>query len=968
MEPFLKLVAQDLYNKCGRDLSRTAVVFPNKRASLFFDEYLVPASGDPLWAPSYITISDLFRTLAPQIEVADSMKLICELYEAYRNVTHTQETLDDFYFWGEMLLADFDDVDKNMAPADRLFANLKELKEMNTTDFLTPEQQDSLKLFFSNFSIDNGTPLKERFAALWNVMGELYNTFRTHLEKQGLAYEGMLYRHVMEHFDGKLLSCDRYVFVGFNVLNKVEKMLFEQVRQEGKALFYFDYDLSYLPYPHEAGLFINENLKAFGNELPREYFDNAKTPKTIRYIASPTENAQARYLPAWLQENCGSEEKENAVVLCNEALLQAVIHSLSEGVEQVNVTMGFPLSQTPAYSFITVLLQLQMQGYRAKNNHYSFTQVSALLKHPYTQLLLQEEGEEPAKNGAESLLDELTAHNRFFPTVGELQKNELLTRLFAHCEGQAALCDYLLFFIQQAAIKLNEKGGGDRFLGQLYRESLFKSYTLISRLSTLIAGGDLAVQDEMLQRLIDRMLTSATIPFHGEPAVGLQIMGLLETRNLDFKNLIMLSVNEGQLPKTGGESSFIPYNLRRAFGLTTVEQNMAVYAYYFYRLLQRASHVTLVYNNSTEGVKKGEMSRFMLQYLLESQQSIERCAITSPQTTSPFTLGAQPKNETVMKRLHAVFDRMERKEAYLSPSALNNYLECQLRFYFKYVAGLVPKEEVTVEVDSALFGSLFHKVAEILYTRLKAPGTQSIAKEAIEEMLKERGTIERTVDAAFNSEFFKNEEGTPPEYNGQQYINRAVIIRYIRQLLEKDRLIAPFTLVATERDSKEVIEVPLKGGGTLTTSIGGRIDRLDRVNGDKDRPQLRIVDYKTGGKEEKAAQVEELFIPKEGRAKYIFQTFLYASVILNEERKKGTQSSCYVAPSLLYIHRAAQDTYSPVIKMGGIVVDDFSKYDETFRENLTALIQEIFDKEKPFEPTPFVRKCEYCDFKDLCNR
>ena len=333
METFLKQVAHDLYGKTGGELGKTAVVFPNKRAGLFFDEYLAAESDRPLWSPSYISISELFRQ-SSNLVVGDSIKLVCDLYKVFKEATGSKETLDEFYFWGEMLISDFDDADKNMADTGTLFSNLKDLNGMTDSyDFLEEGQKEAISQFFRNFSFDQVTELKRRFISLWNVLGEVYTRFKASLYEQGIAYEGMLYRDVIEALDMDGLPFDRYVFVGFNVLNKVEHTLFRKLQDAGKAMFYWDYDEFYLNrQPHEAGEFIRRNLKDFPSELPPSCFRNLDRPKQVSYIESPTENGQVRYLPQWIRENLTTEEKETAVVLCNEALLQPVLHSLPENI------------------------------------------------------------------------------------------------------------------------------------------------------------------------------------------------------------------------------------------------------------------------------------------------------------------------------------------------------------------------------------------------------------------------------------------------------------------------------------------------------------------------------------------------------------------------------------------------------------------------------------------------------------
>ena len=959
MESFLKLVAADLYKHTEGNLAHTAVVFPNKRAGLFFNEYLAQESDSPIWSPAYVSISELFRSLSPW-EVGDPVKLVCELYKIFRRETQSTETLDDFYFWGEMLISDFDDADKNKVDTDKLFSNLQDLRNiMDDYTFIDDEQEEAIRQFFQNFSIERRTALKERFISLWDVLGNIYKGFRESLASQNIAYEGMMYRHVIEHLDVDKLPYEKYVFVGFNVLNKVEHTLFTQLKDAGKAVFYWDYDEFYMKenrqaVTHEAGEFIRRNLRDFPSPLSGELFKNLSKPKEVHYIASSTENAQARYLPQWIRNNLTTPEKETAVVLCNEALLQPVLHSLPAEVKHVNITMGFPLSQTPVYSFLIALLELHTHGFNFKSGRYTFQSVVTLLKHPYTRQLTGQ---------AELLEKELTRNNRFYPLPGELGKDEFLTRLFTPLSGNLNLCIRLSETLQQVAgiYQANTSGTEDTdAFNQLYRESLFKAYTTINRFRTLIEEDELTVQSETFRRLLVKVLSTTNIPFHGEPAIGMQVMGVLETRNLDFRHLVLLSVNEGQLPKSGGDSSFIPYNLRKAFGMTTIEHKIAVYAYYFYRLLQRAERITLMYNTSSDGLNRGEWSRFMLQFLIEWPHPITRQFLEagqSPQGTSPITVEKTPD---VMRRMQSLFDVRANPKAKFSPSALNYYLDCPLKFYYRYVAGLSAPDEVSAEIDSATFGSIFHYAAEHIYKDLTTHG-KVINKEALETLLRNEVKLQDYVDTAFKKLFFNVPQNEKPEYNGVQLINSAVIARYLKQLLQNDLRYAPFTFIASEMEVDEPIDIQTPKG-VIKSRIGGIIDRMDSKDG-----TLRIVDYKTGGDADTPPHVESLFIPDKKRSNYVFQTFLYAAIMC---RKQPTMK---IAPALLYIHRAATETYSPVIQMGEPrkpkeAVEDFSKYEKEYRERLQGLLEEIFNPEKSFAQTEIIEKCTYCDFKALCKR
>lgn len=956
METFLQIVAQDLYSKIGKDLSRVAVVFPNKRAGLFFNEYLAAESDRPIWSPAYLSISELMQSLSP-LRLADPARLICELYPIFCRETKSEESLDDFYFWGELLISDFDDVDKNLVDAGKLFRNLKELKDiMDDFEFLDKEQEEAIQQFFLNFSIERHTELKQKFISMWDALENIYNAFCRQLEKGGIAYEGMLYRNAIEHLEVDKLPYDKYVFVGFNVLNEVETKLFSTLHEAEKALFYWDYDKFYLGHSkderrkHEAGTFIRKNLDMFPSELSEEHFDHLLTPKTVQYISASTENAQARYLPEWIDATLTENEKESAVVLCNESLLLPVLHSIPNSVQNVNITMGFPLAQTPAYTFVDALMELQTTGYNATTGRYTYAAVQTILKHPYTRELSEY---------AVGLEQELTKNNRFYPYPSELKKDELLSKIFTPCNGIAGLCQYVIELLKEVTVIYRKEEDKDDVFSQLYRESLFKSYTTVNRMLNLIESNVLTLRVDTLKKLIHKVLSATNIPFHGEPAIGMQIMGVLETRNLDFKNLIILSLNEGLLPKGGGEASFIPYNLRKAFGMTTIEQRDALYAYYFYRLIQRAEHITLVHNTSSDGLNRGEASRFLLQFLIEWPHPITQHFLEAGQSPQGHKEIEIPKTPEVIDRLLALYSLRHGAKATISPSALNAYLDCRLRFYFRYVAGLKVPNEVNTEIDSSTFGSIFHRAVELVYKKLTEAG-KLIRKEDLTELLRDEIRIQQFVDAAFKELFFHVSQEEKPEYNGTQLINSKVITTYVRQLLRNDLQYAPFEMVAMEKRVNERLTIN-SPNGEVEVRIGGIIDRIDSKD-----DTLRVVDYKTGGTPSKPTGIEQLFARADNRPGYIFQTFLYAAIMCQQQPLK-------VAPSLLYIHRAASETYSPVIEMGEsrkpkMPINNFAFFEDDFRAQLHTLLEEIYDPSVPFTQTEQSDACKYCDFKSICGK
>ena len=418
MEPFLKIVAEDLYSKFGAEngLADVTVVFPNRRARLFFDDCIAACSTQPIWSPQYTTIEELFHSQS-DLRPADRIEMVTLLHKIYLEELHSDESLDSFWSWGELMLADFDDVDRNLAPADQLFSLLREQRELTDTSFLTDAQKEALMQFFGEMKNSKPTRLHERHMAIWSVLGNIYNRFTQQLSDRGLGYNGMIQRRVIEHLDTDRLTARKYVFVGFNSLDKAERALFKAIQGAGKALFYWDYDPAYTNsnIRHEAGRFLRDNLKEFPNELPLEVFQSLHKAK-LTIVETSTDNAQARFIPQWL-DSLGLEAKagrETAIVLADESLLQPVLHSVpQEKVANVNITMGYNLTETSLYSLVSALLDMQRLAARNKGR-YSIQTLSRVLGNPLTAALSKD---------APSILEELRKSRRMFPDTTVLIGN-----------------------------------------------------------------------------------------------------------------------------------------------------------------------------------------------------------------------------------------------------------------------------------------------------------------------------------------------------------------------------------------------------------------------------------------------------------------------------------------------------------------------------------------------------------------
>lgn len=951
---FLEYVAEDLLKKYGTDLSRITLVFPNKRASLFLNEHLARMADGPLWSPVYTTISQLFRDRSERV-VADNIKLVCDLYRIYVQCTGTTETLDHFYGWGMLMLSDFDDIDKNLADATDVFRNLSNIHELDDVSYLSEEQREVLKRFFSNFSDDYNTELKNRFLQLWQNFGNIYNSFNDHLQEEGLAYEGALYREVVNN-DLATYDADTYIFVGFNMLQKVEQKLFTLLAKAGKAKFYWDFDRYYMEGANnEAGYYIRQYLEAFPNELfnrDDEIYNNFRTEKVLRFISASTETIQGRFVGHWLQnEDFVRAGRKTAVVLCDENLLQTVVHSLPSEVENVNITTGFPLAQSPVFSFVNALINLQTIGYTKSAERYRLQYVRAVLRHPYSLFL---------SDNCTEQLRALEEHHTYYPSRQEMAVDEGLTLIFANLEEgvadvqtyHAKLVDWILSMLKTVGKSTQETDD------HLMKEAIYRMYTLFNRLHELIVSGDLSVDLITLLRLITQLVQSTSIPFHGEPAIGLQVMGVLETRNIDFDNVLLLSCNEGNMPKGVNDASFIPYAIRKAHSLTTIDHKVAIYSYYFHRLLQRAQNITILYNNATEDGHTGEMSRFMLQMLVESGHKIERLSLQAGQMPNVLQPHAVEKTDSIMQQLMKL-DK-------LSPTAINRYLRCQLLFFYNTVAGLKESDEETDDIDNRTFGNIFHKGSQLIYEQLM-DANFTVSENAIKDFLADKSALQRIVDRTFNEELFKVANANQhPQYNGLQLINRGVIISYLKKLLQMDLSLTPFRILAMEKpvEQEVVFNVDCK---THTLTIGGYVDRLDEVE-EGNGKVIRVVDYKTGRKPQTAvAAFEDIFSGDKvtkNHADYYLQTFLYAAIV--RDSLKWNKQKLPVSPALLFIQQASAEENDPVLRVGKERINDIAVYHNDFWAHLKALLSEIFDKEHAFMPTKDRERCTRCPYRQVC--
>lgn len=959
MKPFLYQVASLFYEKWGAEVSRLAFVFPNRRTGLFFQKYLSEVADTPLFSPTILTINDLFIQLSGK-QSADRISMLFTLYDIYIRQSGSTETFDEFLYWGEMLLNDFDDIDKYMANARMLFSNVTDLREIeNDFDFLSDEQIAAIRSFWSSFYPRGDTPNQQQFLAVWQVLYDLYEEFRATMAAEGKGYEGMIFREVvesMERGESPDLPYEQIVFVGLNALSVSEERFLAQLQKREIADFYWDYVSDKVTDPdNKASYFVSRNLKSFPSSMKLPSEEKVKTE--IEVIGIPSGIGQAKHVYTLLSDWCKEAEMSSeealrtAVILPDEHLLIPVLNAIPEQIRRINVTMGYPLAGTPVASLIEYILALQKNvRYIGRNPLFYFRDVLPVLNHRYILSTSPEI--------ISSLVKEITENNKIYISHTELEKTPLLEILFTPVTGVEAFSDYLIKVLEElnkvmSALSDEEEEDATLRTNDLEQEFIFHYFTTVNRMKEVMKDARIEMKIDTFFRLLKRVTDTITIPFHGEPLSGLQIMGVLETRALDFDRLIILSMNEGIFPQRKAANSFIPYNLRRGFGLPTYEHQDSVWAYHFYRLIERASHVSLLYDTRSNGLQTGEVSRFVHQLHYHYEVPMRDKLVVYNVSSSKTPPLAVPKREDIMRRLDAY--RKGGSKA-ISASAINTYLDCPLKFYFSVVEGIREEEEVSETIESDVFGSILHKVMEELYKPFQG---KMVTVDLLKAIRKDTALLTGAIARAFASEFFKTE--VVRSLTGQNYLIGEMIRKYVEKILERDGKLTPFVYIESERKINGLISL----SDHSEIRLKGFIDRVDEV-----LDAIRIIDYKSGSGTTTFSSIESLFNKEEkDRAKAVMQVFMYCWMYAHFTENKGKT----IQPGIYYVRSLFSDPFDPSVyhrieRGKSEKVEDFSGYAQAFEEGLRGCLDEIFNPEIPFTQTPTGKACSYCPFKGICGK
>ena len=955
MKSFLYRIAEIYYNQYGSEISRFSFVFPNRRAGLFFRRYLTTITDKNIFSPEILTINECFSA-ASSWQTADRLSNLFRLFRIYKEQSASDETFDNFIFWGEMLLSDFDEIDKYMVDARQIFTNINELKEIDQVfNTLTDNQIAAIQEFWKSF-----LPVKEgntsaQFVATWKILYQVYETFQRELKAEGLATEGMICRNVVERLERKEevehLTDKQFVFIGFNALNVCEKRLMVGLQKLGIADFYWDYEAEELrASDNPASQFYKQNTTVFPSKFELETFVDSISNKDIELISVPSAIFQTKQIYNILNDIYPPTKNidswiNTAIVLPDENLLTPLLHSIPEQIAKVNVTMGFPLSGTPVSSLIEHIFELQRRVSKSGNkvNFYHQT-VNNVLNHQYIALL--------CKNEIETISSNLVRYNWIYINESELQLNDILITIFQQKASKDEFLPYLIEIVGMLHRNM-QKIAPDNYV--LETDFLYQYYSTLNRMwevmKTLPTGFEMNL--DTLMRLIRQLVSGISIPFVGEPLEGLQIMGVLEARGLDFENLIIPSFNEGVFPKKTNSNSFIPYNLRRGFELPTYEHNDAITSYNFYRLIHRAKKIHMLYDSRTDGMSTGEESRFIKQLHFHYGVNIQRKSLTFETAFAPQTEINVEKTDEIMKKLQLFVAKGDDAKA-LSASSIKSYIDCPLMFYLTRIERLETVEEVSETIEESVFGNLFHATMEYIYQPFES---KLVRSEDLDRLIANSLHIDQLIQKAFCVKYFKKEETSPITLEGNNLLIARVLKKYVLQVLRVDKKYAPFTIIKVEKDCS--LEIPTSAG---LVNIKGFIDRIDEKEG-----KVRIIDYKTGQGDLNFKDMSDIFDHNiEVRPKHVLQTLLYGLFYEPDAASKT------IVPGIYYMRNLFKEPFETEliqkIDKNNIVIDDFSIVKEEYTENLIACLEEIFDPTVPFFQTEILKTCEYCDYRAICKR
>lgn len=975
---FLEDLATELYAQHGHRLHTLTIVLPNWRAGEGLKRCLAEHVSQPTWAPKILSIEALIQQLSP-LRQAPTLLLTHLLYQTFQAIEPQKEPFSQFYFWGSLLLQDLDVIDKYLVNAAHLFTDLSQHTALRLSyDDLTAAQRVAIQTFWKSFEQRLSTHQQD-FLHLWNLLPQIHQRFQKRLQAQGIGYQGLCYKAAYEALvQGAIqFQHDHLVFAGFNALVPVEEKILAWCRENRPTAFYWDVDAYYMEdIQQEAGIYLrgHQQQPHFRDSFPKSFPKRiAGGTQDIHLTAVASEVGQAHVIGAQLQALMETQGEnfvlgKTAIVVANESLLLPVLHALPLDADQISTHIGYPLNNTAIYRLLEYLLALQIAHEKCPSGYWPTHHVLAVLNHPHVM-------------GWNTVLVQATIHriraakSSYVAQEALGQDHPFYAIIFKVLGPQDHLLQYLIDGLQYLQSYAQEEVW---LLHALEKKALQQLLKQLDRLQAVL--GPIPTKREALLQLLRQLIKPVRFSLGLQSWDGIQILDVLATRNLDFDYVFIVGMNEGHFPAQGSSDSFLPYNLRKGYGLPTADQHQAaLYAYHFYRLLQRAKQVYITYSTQTSAGNQGEMSRYLWQLLYESKLKLHKQVVAQPiflATVQPIVIS---KKDAVLRQLRKFILQPDGTVKHLTPSALNTYLDCSLRFYFQYIAALKAPESPQQATHAMVFGNLLHQVMEGLYTPLmhKKKG-QPLQPQELAALQK---TVTRVVEDAFSSSFHPGQRHLA-RLQGDNAIAQSVMIKLVHRILVLDQAYAPFVLIGLEIGRQEPFYFDFVLDSATRVRLRGIIDRVDWKDG-----VFRVLDYKTGFDKKKIKSIPALFDRTAlERNQAAFQTFFYAwlfrqqgqlhvaTMSLDPSHQRSTSAAVRIMPALLNTRQIFDDHFDPrfFLQQSGrrtyMPIEHITTYQDEWEQGLRQTLTELLDPAVPFTQTTDEARCVSCPYKGICQR
>jgi len=954
MTPFLKRIAEYFLSEFDNSEDNICIVTPNRRAALYIRSYISGMIKKTSWAPDILSLEDFINRLSG-LKIVDNLTLMMEFHNVLNN-NNGKSLIEDNSFeelinWAPMLLQDFDEIDSNVEEPDKLFEYLSDIKRLDVWDPSNKEPSDYQK----------------RYLDFFKNIPEYHKKFKENLLSKKIAYQGLSHHIAASEIDKTIadLPWGKVIFAGLNALNQTEEKIISALLENDKAKIVWDCDEYYIDNNHEAGFFIRKYLKKWQNHTIIKKENSFKeTSKNVNILGIAKSVNQVQLAGNVLSDKINPEEYEKtALILADESLMLPMLSALPSKVSKLNITMGYQLSATAFYSFAEAVLNMHIRSTGQSSSEegkawFYYKDILKILKHPYSNYLFDDSD----KYLSNIISDAINKSNRSFYSIENIMavcnnnQSDIIKTLFSNwnnsTEKAISFFKQVLQLLEKSYFDKDDDTSNSDFSIEI--ASLSRFNLLLNRFDMYIATYKQPENLQVFKLVFKNLVSSLRIPFSGEPLEGLQIMGLLETRNLDFKNIIVFPVNESILPKGKSQNSFIPFDVKKKFKLNTYKERDAIYAYHFYRLLQRAKNIYLIYNTEADKIGGKEKSRFISQ-IEHELKDFENIKINEKIIPVSSNLHSSDEENIVVEKTPDIIEKIHKLgERGFSPSSINMYLKCSLRFYFEKIMKLKESDEVEETVELNTLGSIIHDVLKELLN----PFIGKVIKA------EDLNIEDKNIQAVLKSKFEKYYEAGEID-KGKNYLLFRVAMRMIGNYLKMEKAhiaetynIEPVTIISLENEYKSSMSIK-NNGEDIKFNIIGTADRIDKT-GDI----YRVIDYKTGkvGSNELTFDSFDELLQEDGNKEKSFQLLCYSWLYANNSNAEK------ILPSIISFRKISEGLFkikNPEIDKGVI---DKSYINEFENSVLKLIFEEIFDKNTPFQLTKNIDNCDYCPYKTICDR